>query len=737
MVNMMKNRSRSAFTIVELIVVIAVVGILAGIILVSYGAWRSTVATSSLKSDLEQVASVIESSRTFDNSYPLSIPASFSPSSGNTITLTIPGTKSFCIDGQTSQSSSIKYYIDDLTQSNGATAGTCTSRTSLPIPGVVTNVVFTADSVSITVNWTLAAPNYANRYLVQCSLDPGFVTGLLEATVMGGTVTTATLTGVTATSAYFCHVRAMNADGQSKWSNTGTGDTQEQGCVDTNQYGTFPDCYDYDSLPIATSIAGYWSTAPTGYLLENGSAVSRTTYADLFAAIGTTYGTGDGSTTFNLPDSRGRTAVNLNSSDAEFNTVGEKYGEKVHTLTTAEMPVHSHNYTYGGGQYAAFPYTGNPNTAYGLAFSVGTSLYGSVGISATGGGVSHNVIQPSIVKLFAIKYRPSTGSDSLLPASTSIDGYWSTAPTGYLLEDGAAVSRTTYADLFAAIGTTYGAGNGSTTFNVPDSRGRTAVNLLSTDAQFATRGLKYGEKNHTLTYAEMPSHSHNFTYNGGQYATLPYTGGPNTAYSLAFSVGSPTYGSIAIAASGSGVAHNVIQPSIVKTAAIKYTPVEGSMIASSTGTSIDGYWSTAPSGYLLEDGLAVSRTTYADLFAAIGTTYGAGNGSTTFNVPDSRGRLGVNLNASDAEFNTIGEKYGAKTHTLTIQQLPSHGHNFSYNGGCCNSYWAYTGSPNLSGSIAFSVGSPTYGAIGISSEGGGQTHNIIQPSIVKMFAIKY
>jgi microcystin-dependent protein len=47
------------------------------------------------------------------------------------------------------------------------------------------------------------------------------------------------------------------------------------------------------------------TTAPAGFLKANGAAVSRTTYADLFAAIGTTYGTGDGSTTFNLPDMRG------------------------------------------------------------------------------------------------------------------------------------------------------------------------------------------------------------------------------------------------------------------------------------------------------------------------------------------------------------------------------------------------------------------------------------------------
>lgn len=63
------------------------------------------------------------------------------------------------------------------------------------------------------------------------------------------------------------------------------------------------------------------------------------------------------------------------------------------------------------------------------------------------------------------------GASDLTPAGTIIYSARSTAPTGYLKANGAAVSRTTYATLFAAIGTTYGAGNGSTTFNLPDLRG--------------------------------------------------------------------------------------------------------------------------------------------------------------------------------------------------------------------------------------------------------------------------
>lgn len=68
----------------------------------------------------------------------------------------------------------------------------------------------------------------------------------------------------------------------------------------------------------------------------DGSAVSRTTYATLFTAIGTAYGTGDGSTTFNIPDLRGRIAVGKNA--ATFSTLGATGGEETHTLTTPEIP---------------------------------------------------------------------------------------------------------------------------------------------------------------------------------------------------------------------------------------------------------------------------------------------------------------------------------------------------------------------------------------------------------------
>lgn len=84
--------------------------------------------------------------------------------------------------------------------------------------------------------------------------------------------------------------------------------------------------------------------------------------------------------------------------------------------------------------------------------------------------------------------------------------------------------------------------------------------------------------------------------------------------------------------------------------------------------------SSAPTGWLLCDGSAVSRTTYADLFTAIGVNYGAGNGSTTFNLPNFTGRFPVGINGSDSDFNSLSDTGGSKNHSHTV---PSHQHNLS------------------------------------------------------------
>lgn len=84
------------------------------------------------------------------------------------------------------------------------------------------------------------------------------------------------------------------------------------------------------------------ASAPAGHLLCDGSLVSRSAYSTLFGVIGTAYGVGDGTTTFALPNLKGKVPVGRDSADTQFDVLGETGGAKTHTLTAAEMPVHTH-----------------------------------------------------------------------------------------------------------------------------------------------------------------------------------------------------------------------------------------------------------------------------------------------------------------------------------------------------------------------------------------------------------
>ena len=86
--------------------------------------------------------------------------------------------------------------------------------------------------------------------------------------------------------------------------------------------------------------------------------------------------------------------------------------------------------------------------------------------------------------------------------------------------------------------------------------------------------------------------------------------------------------------------------------------------------------SVPPAGWLPCDGSAVSRTDYATLFAVVGTTYGAGDGSTTFNLPDLSGRVVIGVSGTHA----IGSTGGSETVTLTEDQLPAHVHEVPQHG---------------------------------------------------------
>ena len=183
--------------------------------------------------------------------------------------------------------------------------------------------------------------------------------------------------------------------------------------------------YDFDGanltgiegIPTATIVPWSDSSVPSGFLECNGAAVSRSTYADLFAIVGTTYGSGDGSTTFNVPDLQDNVAVGKSgtknlASTGGANTVsstGNVGGSTANaTLSTPQLASHSHS----------FPFNNNPPNSEGPR-QLSTATFGpqqtkTTNNSGSGGGHSHNmsatfsgdatsVVQPYLTIIYIIK----------------------------------------------------------------------------------------------------------------------------------------------------------------------------------------------------------------------------------------------------------------------------------------------------------------------------------------------
>jgi microcystin-dependent protein len=191
------------------------------------------------------------------------------------------------------------------------------------------------------------------------------------------------------------------------------------------------------------------STATSGWLLCDGSAVSRTTYSGLFSVIGITYGSGNGSTTFNLPDFRGRSIIGAGSGvGLTARALGQTGGEETHTLLASEIAAHAHGVndpshahgvadpghahsfldglhaplTDGNGWATNYGFTQNGTsqwlvpTRFGggtfyeatgvLGAGTGIGIYGAytgISIQNAGGGGSHNNMQPYAVANVFVK----------------------------------------------------------------------------------------------------------------------------------------------------------------------------------------------------------------------------------------------------------------------------------------------------------------------------------------------
>ena len=178
--------------------------------------------------------------------------------------------------------------------------------------------------------------------------------------------------------------------------------------------------YDFDGanltgiegIPTATVVPWTDSSLPTGFLECNGAAVSRSTYSALYAIIGTTYGAGDGVTTFNIPDLQdevvvGKSGTKALASTGGANTVtstGNVGGSTANaTLSTAQLASHSHTGGGGGGQAVsvapeASALNTNPSTG-----STGSGTGHSHNMSATFTGDATSVVQPYLTLIYIIK----------------------------------------------------------------------------------------------------------------------------------------------------------------------------------------------------------------------------------------------------------------------------------------------------------------------------------------------
>lgn len=298
--------------------------------------------------------------------------------------------------------------------------------------------------------------------------------------------------------------------------------------------------------------------------------------------------------------------------------------------------------------------------------------------------------------------------DDNVPVGTIAPFGGTTDPSYWLICDGRAVSRTDYASLFSVIGTTYGVGNGSTTFNIPDLRGNVAVGA-SQDYELGNSG---GEDTHTLVENELPIIDGHLAWHGQEHGTHVYhvydhfygTQVASQYQTTGATAGAESWADVGYKFGGNQP-HNNMQPYVVTNYIIKY------------------------------DSTISRHQANIDFFYPVGSYYETSNADFNPNVTwggtwvlENEGQVHVSAGGSYI----IGATGGEVEHTLTISEMPRHRHPVSQSYDNTN-YRAQSG-----GFIRFSTPAQTGGTGWMDANystlmdpvGGSQSHNNMQPYIV-------